>query len=269
MKKYLSLVRYELKTILKDPMSLFMMLYPFLMLFLMGFVLPAILERTADPDSAATRITLLISFVVTLAVNGYVGGALLGFSLLDNKDENTLVNIAVSPIRVSGYTAFKLVYAFLFGVLSNLILLGGMVWIAKDKYVVMMPGGLRVGLLDSLTFWNILAFSVVSSLFAPTVALALPMVAKNKIEGFALMKSGGFIVMIPVLALLTAFTDWKQYLLGIVPNFWPVKALLNLTMGTSNPADLPFWGYMAIGTVMQLAFCTLFFALFIKKSELK
>ena len=269
MKKYLSLVRYELKTILKDPMSLFMLLYPVLMLFLMGFVLPAVLERTADPDSPAVRITLLISFVVTLVVNGYVGGALLGFSLLENRDENTLVNIAVSPIRVSGYTAFKLVYAFLFGVLSNLVLLGGMVWIAKDAYVVMMPGGFRIGLLDALTFGNILVFSLVSSLFAPTVALILGMVAKNKIEGFALMKSGGIIVMIPVLALLDAFADWKQYLLGIVPNFWPVKAFLNLTLQTENPADLPFWGYMTIGTVMQLAVCAVFFVLFLKKSEMK
>jgi len=269
MKKYLSLVKYEMKTLLKDPMSLFMLLYPFLMLFLMGFVLPAILERTADPDSAAVRITLLISFVVTLAVNGYVGGALLGFSLLENRDENTLVNIAVSPIRVSGYTAFKLVYAFLFGIFSNLVLLGGMVWIAKDAYVVMMPGGVRIGLLDGLTFGNILVFSLVSSLFAPTVALILGMVAKNKIEGFALMKSGGLVVMIPLLALLDAFADWKQYLLGIAPNFWPIKALLNLTLGTSNPADLPFWGYMTIGAGVQVLICALFFKLFLKKSELK
>ena len=268
MKKYFSLFRYEMKTILKEPMNLFMVFYPFLMLFLTGFLLPAILERTADPDAPATRITLLISFVITLAIGGYASGVLLGFSLLENKDEKTLLNIAVSPVRVSGYTLFKILYCYVIGIISNLVLLGGMILIAKDSYVIGTPLG-PIGLLDPFGWGEVLVFSVVSGMFGPTIGLILPMIAKNKIEGFALMKSGGIIVMIPALALLPAFQDGKQYLLGIVPIFWPVKALLNLSLGSVNPVDLNYWGYMAIAAGYQVLIAFVCFRIFIKKIELR
>lgn len=269
MKKYLSLIKYEMKTIFKEPMNIFMLFFPFLMLFIAGFLLPAILDRTADPDSAAARISLLIGFVTVLAIGGYATGLLLGFSLLDNRDEKTLLNIAVSPVTVSGYTTFKICYSLLIGILSNLVMVGGMILIAKDDYVIMMAGGIRIGLFDNFGFWEVLVFSCVSSLFGPMIALVIPMIAKNKIEGFAMMKTGGLIIMIPALSLLPAFQDWKQYLLGIIPIFWPIKALLNLSLGSTNAADLSFWGYMIIGVLYEFAVCVLCFRLFIKKNELK
>jgi fluoroquinolone transport system permease protein len=267
MKKYLSLIKYEFKTILKEPMNVFLLFFPFLMLFIAGFLLPAILNRAADPDSPAARISLLIAFVTILGIGGYMSGLLLGFSLLDNRDEKTLLNIAVSPVTVSGYTTFKIVYSLVIGFLSNLVLLGGLILVAKDEYVIMTGLGTRIGLLDGLGWGEILVFSAVSSLFGPMIALVLSMIAKNKIEGFALMKTGGIIIMIPALSLLPAFQDWKQYLLGIVPIFWPVKALLNLSLGSMNSADLGFWGYMIIGVLYEVLVCVLCFRLFIKKNE--
>jgi len=55
------------------------------------------------------------------------------------------------------------------------------------------------------------------------------------------MKTGGIIVMIPLLCLLNPFMGPWQYSLGLVPNFWTVKALLNVATQTSNSADLGFW----------------------------
>jgi fluoroquinolone transport system permease protein len=268
MRKYLSLLKYEFKTLLKDPMSLFLVFFPYVMLFLLGYLLPAILERTTTPDSNGATITLLIAFVTMLAIGGYMGGVLLGFSLLENRDEKTLLNIAVSPVTVSGYTIFKIIYSYVIGVFGNIIMVGGLALFFKDRYVVWYQG-IEIGLLDKFTFGNILVFSVVSALFVPMIALVMPMIAKNKIEGFAMVKMGGLLVMIPILALLDAFLDWKQYLLGIVPLFWPVKALLNLALSSGNPADLAFWQYMVIGTIYPLILGILCFRLFIKKTELK
>ncbi|MDD3958324.1 MAG: hypothetical protein PHO96_05495, partial [Candidatus Izemoplasmatales bacterium] len=133
MKKYAGLLKYELKTLFKDSMTLFMLIYPVMMLFIMGFVLPEILEKTASADTNATTYTLLIGFVVVLSIGGFISGAMLGFSLLENKDENTLVNIAVSPITVTGYTNFKILYTYLIAIMGNFIMVGGLKICATSK----------------------------------------------------------------------------------------------------------------------------------------
>lgn len=268
MRKYMSLLKYELKNIFKEPMSLFILFFPFIMLFILGFLLPGILDKVTTPDSNATTITLLIGFVTMLAMGGYMGGLLLGFSLIDNRDEKTLINIAVSPVTVSGYTIFKIIYSYVIAVLGNLVMLGGLVLFCKDQYVVFYQG-VEIGLLANYNIWEILIYSVVSALFVPTVALTLAIVAKNKIEGFAFMKMGGLILMLPALSLLNAFQDWKQYFLGIVPMFWPIKAILIESLQLQNDANLSFTLYMIIGIVIQLAMSMLFFRLFTKKMDLK
>jgi len=268
MKKYLRLLQYEMKNILKDPMSIFLLFFPFLMLFILGYLLPAILNRVTTPDSNAATITLLIAFVTMLAMGGYMGGLLLGFSLLENRDEKTLFNIAVSPVTVSGYTLFKIIYSYIIAVLGNLVMLGGLILFCKDAYVVTYQG-FEIGLLDHFDWFEVVIYAFNSALFVPMVAMVLPMIAKNKIEGFAMMKMGGIILMIPALALLDAFLDWKQYLLGIVPLFWPIKAILIESLQISNSADLSFGMYMTIGALYQIAVGILCFRLFIRKNELK
>jgi len=99
-----------------------MIMYPFLIVFITGFIIPAILERTTDTSSAASMNTLLIGFVITLSMGGFVMGAMLGFSLLENKDENTLTNIAVSPVTVSGYATFKVVYTTIMSFFANMFM---------------------------------------------------------------------------------------------------------------------------------------------------
>lgn len=268
MKKYLALLKYELKTILKDSMGLFMLLYPLLMLFIMGFLLPEILSRTTSTDSNASAITLLIGFVVTLSIGGYIMGVMLGFSLLENKDENTLQNIAASPVRISGYTMFKIIYTYFFALLGNWVMIGGLKLVASDLYQVTYQS-VTIRLLDQISWGHVAIFAFVSGLIVPTIALVIAAIAKNKIEGFAFMKSGGFVIMMPLLALLDFFMDWKQYLLGLFPNFWYVKPLLNLALSLDQESNMPFYLYMLIGAVYTIGLSFLTYRLFIRKANLK
>lgn len=268
MKKYLVLLKYEMKTILKDPMNIFMVFFPLIMLAICAFLLPAILNATTSPDSAASAYTLLIGFTVILAMGGYISGAMLGFSLLDNKDENTLLNIAVTPITISGYATFKIVYSYVISVISNIVMLFGLKILASDAYVITLMGH-EIRLLDTISYGEGLAFSVVASLLVPAIAMIIVSVAKNKIEGFAVMKGGGLFIMIPMLALIQFFQDGKQYLLGILPNFWTFKAILNESMGYGTSANLPFWAYLLIGGVYTTALAYLSLRMFLKKVNMK
>lgn len=265
MRKYFTLLRYEFKTLVKDPMNLFMLIYPFLILFLCGWMMPAILTR-ANASSAASRITLLLSFALCISSGGYMTGTMLGFSLLENRDENTLSSIAVTPLSLKGYTVFKSIYAFVFSFLGNLIMVGGLKLIAADSYVIVL-GTLSISLLGNISYFEIIVFSLVAALIVPFFGGAFAAIAKNKIEAFAIMKTGGIIIMIPMLVLLEAFSGGWQYVLGIAPNFWPMKALLNIAMESSNSADLDFWLYMAIGTVYQIILSAVALKIFLKKAE--
>lgn len=268
MKKYAVLLKYEMKTIIKDPMNFFMVFFPLMMLAICAYLLPAVLKATTTPDSAASAYTLLIGFTVILAMGGYISGAMLGFSLLDNKDENTLLNIAVTPITISGYAIFKITYSFVLSVVSNIVMLFGLKWLASDAYVITMMG-IEIRLLDSISYGEALMFSLVASLLVPAIAMIIVSVAKNKIEGFAVMKGGGLFIMIPMLAIMEYFQGGKQYLFGILPNFWTFKAILNESMGYSSAANLPFWAYMMVGAIYTILISILSLRLFLKKVNMK
>lgn len=267
MKKYWKLLQYEMKTILKEPMNVFMLVYPVMMLVICAYVLPAILGAV-DAGESGQAISLLIAFALILALGGFLMGAVLGFSLLDNKDENTLINIAASPIRVSGYAGFKIAYSFALSVIANLILLGGLKALASDVYTVTYYT-VTIRLLDAISWWDVVWFSLVSSLLVPAIAMVIASVAKNKIEGFAFMKMGGLVVFIPVLSLLPVFQDWKQYLLGIVPIFWPLKAVLNEALMLQNDANAPFWVYMVVGAIYTALLGFLSLRGFLKKVNVR
>ncbi len=268
MKKYIGLLGYELKTIFKGSLNLFMVFYPFLMLFLIGYLMPAIVHKTTAADSNAAAITLLVGFAVIAAMGGFISGALLGFSLLENKDENTLQNIAVTPITISGYAVFKTIYCFALSFLGDLILLGGLKLFASEAFTINY-GGISIGLLDNLQWLHIVVFSAASGLIVPTFAMLIASMAKNKIEGFAFMKSSGLVIMLPLLTLLPAFQDWKQYLLGVVPNFWTIKPILNLALSSQEASNLNFYLYMLIGSGYMIVLALLCYRLFLKKAYLK
>jgi len=269
MKKYLKLIQYEFKTIIKDPMSRFMVFYPFLMLFILGFLLPEIVNKTTSGiESSGAVYTLLIGFVMSLAIGGYVMGAMLGFSLIENKDERTILSIAVTPITVKGYATFKIIYTYCFAILTNIIIVGGTKLIASAKYVINMGAG-EIRLFDNISYPQVILFSLANCLLIPAIALVFGAFAKNKVEGFAFVKGGGILMMAPLLIVLPAFSDAKQYILGILPNFWAIKGVLNIALQSTEPSNLSFIGYLAFGGVYSVFISIIALNFFVKKSGLK
>ncbi len=264
MNKYWSLFRYELKTLLRDPLNLFMLIYPLFMLGFVGWLIPELLKRSGvDTQGPEYALSMLLLFTLILAIGGFISGVILGFSLLENKDDQTIKAIAVSPISVMGYTLFKITYTFIFGVLGTLVLLFGMKYLFGDTFS--FAYGETVFGLREISNVDIILFSLVSSLMTPTAGVLMAAIAKNKIEGFALMKSGGIVFMIPLLILLDSFGDWKQFLLGVAPNFWAVKGFYNLALNIQGPNDLAYGWYLLIGSVYLIVLAALSIRWFVKR----
>lgn len=262
MGKYISLLRYELKTILRDPMSLFMCCFPLLVLALSAFVFPSVFGSMAADEQGMLQIVMLIMLIVILTFGSYFISAMATFLMLDHKDECTLNTIAVTPIGASGYLRFKMAYVYVLSVIATLIVFFGTKYIAGEHYSI---GG--VSLFDNVGVIKIVAFSLVSSLFVPALTLFQSAFARNKVEGFAYIKGTGLVLFIPILMLLDVMQGGWQYALGVFPNFWAAKGMLLELFPMPNAANLSFPLYLAIGAALNLLVIVAAYRLFLKKTQ--
>ena len=233
------------------------------MLLMSAFAIPAMLD-SAEGNQAAAKYGTLIAFITFISIGVFMLAAMLAFVLLDRKDERTLFTIAATPLSVKGYITVQIVYHFVLAVIMNLIVIGGTKLFASDSYTYTV-GNVTVRMFQDLTYGKIIVFSIVASLYMPALGLLLGGLSKNKIEGFAYMKSSGFLIFIPLLLLFDAFNGGLQYVLGIAPNFWSTKALMTTVM-PAGEADINFWWYMLIGAVYSVALIIPAYKFFIKRS---
>lgn len=262
MGKYLSLLKYELKTIIRDPINLYMLLFPIIVLGLSSFVFPMIIESIDPAREATLKITMLLLLVVILAIGSFFLAAMATFLLLDHKDENTLNSIAVTPAGASGYLKFKMAYIYLMSVIGNIVILLGTRLIAGDRYTIQ-----GMSLFDNINISHIISFAVVNGIFTPAMGLLQGAYARNKVEGFAFIKGTGMLVLVPALMILEAFQGGLQYVLGVFPNFWAIKGMLLKLMPVDNGANLSYPIYLLIGGVYNIILLAFAYRLFIKKAQ--
>ena len=255
------MLKYEFKNIVRDKMTLLLLVYPLLIILAGAYLIPALLENYASGEGTQTTgITVII--IVLASIAPFITAAMLGFNLLDHRDENTLNTIRVTPLSLKGYIVFKGVYGYTLSVFASFFSLFGVKHLSGEGYTL---GG--VNLWDSFVWSDMLVFALVASLFTPLFALALGALAKNKIEGFAYMKSSGLFIMAPVLAVLSSMQDYKQYILGIVPIFWPVKGLLVSADLLSHESNLPPILYYIIGILYMSGLTIVLYKWFEKKTQ--
>jgi len=260
-KKYLTLFRYEVKTIYRDIFQIFLLLFPILLLLMSVLLFPAVF-RSIGENEAVVRYTTLIMIIMLVSFGTFLVGAMGSFLLLEHKDEKTINTISVTPFGLKGYLLFKIVYIYVFAVISILIVILGTKLLASGEYVIA-----GVSLFENIDFLHILTYSLVAGLFAPALALFQAAFAKNKVEGFAIMKLSGMAAMIPVIMVLETFRNGLQYVLGIFPNFWAVKAFMLELYPVGGSADLPYYAYLGVGAVFSLVILGLCNGIFQKKVQ--
>ena len=153
-------------------------------------------------------------------------GVIIGFLLLDERDDRTLSALQLTPLTLRGYLIYRLTLPIALSVVLTLAVF----WIADL---------VEVGAAE------LLIASMAAGLLAPIFALFLAGFANNKVQGFALSKANG-VITIPPLAAWFVDEPW-QWLFGVVPTYWPIKTFWQLQAGASD------WGiYLAVSIVFQL-----------------
>jgi fluoroquinolone transport system permease protein len=179
-------------------MYAFLLAYPLLMALIAYFLMPYLEEQGAG---IATHIATLIFILI----NGFMFGAITGFTLLDDQDDNVLLSLKITPINVNHYIGIKLLISYVLGVIGTLLII------------------ISSGFINIVDPINLIFILTLSPLHGPIVALLVNAFATNKVEGFVIMKLSGIIIMAPIAALF--MTDWKELFLSIIPGFWPARLI--------------------------------------------
>lgn len=239
----LALAKFELRNLLRDRMTLIMFFWPLVLGSLGKYLIVNEIVEGQVLGVTAMMISLLA---------GFAYGAMGGFSLLDDRDDQVFVSIQISPVSLAHYIWFKVCFVFVFAVLAGFF----MIWYIGTFY---------------LTVFEIFIISVLSALQVPVVAFLINAFAKNKVEGFVTMKATGFLLLFPIGGFF--FLDAKEWLFAVAPAHWPAKAVQASMLRPHIEAglvemNLTFQQYLSIGFLYNLLLIIAAYKFFKKKNHL-
>ena len=238
-----TLSKFELKNLVRDRMTAVMILYPLLLGWLGKYLI--------DNRMVEGQVLGVIAMMVSLMV-GFAYGAMAGFSLLDDRDDQVLTSIRISPVPLAFYVWFKIVFIYVIAVLAGFFLM----WFIGDF---------------ALSAGEILLVSMLSSLQVPIVAFLVNAFAHNKIEGFITMKASGFLLLLPIGSFF--FLDAKEWLFSFAPGHWAGKALQYSLMRPLIDSglmemNLNFYQYVGIGFLYNFLLIAVIYRFFVKKNDM-
>ena len=229
----------DMRNVGRDEMLRWMVFLPLLLALLMRFGWPALVRQLqiSYQFDLLPYTTLLMSFL-TIGIPA-VFGMVIGFLLLDERDEGSLIGLQVTPLSLNNY----LIYRLGMPILLTLVLV-----------LVSLP----LAGISTFSLGQLVLLALVSAPMAPLLAVFLAAFASNKVQGFALAKGAGTFFVVPLVAYFMEGT-W-QWAFGLMPTFWAPKLYWLFSDG------LPFaWLVGLVGFVYQLLWVYLLARRFNKK----
>jgi fluoroquinolone transport system permease protein len=184
---------------------------------------------------------LILSFFLLLEVP-MLFGLVYGLLILDEKDDRALVALQVTPVSLDSYIFYRFIVTFLMSVV----------------YIILTI--MASGLLSGSQLLRLAPAVLLSGLQAVLILEILISLANNKVEGLAIMKGTGIMLIGPLVAFFLE-SNW-EILLGVLPTYWPAKAFWLVWEGESSIL------YILIGLVYTLILITLLYRRFRRKYAL-
>lgn len=226
--------RKDMKIIGRDSFLIFMFVYALIIAGVLRFLMPWLNEYLIGAGvmpGEFVEIPLSDVFPMLVAYMAFYAGAMLigcifGFVLIDEKDQNTLTAMMVTPVPMRQYVLYRagapVVFAF--------VVILGMTQVINQAL---------------LPFWQMVLFSLAASLTAPIITLLVSVAAANKIEAFAYLKFGGVAGMFIMIGYFVP--EPLQWLFGLIPPFWVAKGYWLALEGREI-----WWLAWGVGVVSQL-----------------
>lgn len=219
----------DARRVRRDAMLRWMIFLPILITFAIRLLLPEIITRLAAWVSIEVH-TYYLSLMSALffVLVPFIWGMLSGFLLLDERDDRTLSALQVTPLHLSHYLLYRLALPSLLSVASTALLY-------PFAGLMTLPGTER------------LLLALAAAPLAPLIALLLAALAQNKVQGLAMTKASGLLILPALAAALVPF-PWR-WLFAPIPTFWPTQAVWQALEGGSAYAF-----FLVGGFVFQMLF---------------
>jgi fluoroquinolone transport system permease protein len=239
MKRLSILLSSEIKSTVRDEILIIIACVPIFLTFLIRFGEPPLRNLfTGLVDLTRHHGTIV---AVLTSMTPMMFGWLIGFKLLDDRDEHTISAIAVTPLTKRGYLIYRTVLVLALSFLLNTAL-------------IPLTG------LSGIVFTRFVPVSLMASLEAPIMALVLAAFAGNKVEGLAVAKFMGIFGAAPALPFY--IHSPFVYAAGITPFFWTGKAL-SISAGPAGP----YIAAVAAGFAVHLVYLAVFLKIFNRRAE--
>ena len=215
----------DVKSVARDSMLRWLIGMPIVFALAFRWGVPALNEWLGERYAfdLTPHYPLLASFLVLMVPT--LMGSVVGFLLLDHKDDRTLTALQVTPLTVEGYLAYRIAVPMVVS-------------------VPVMMASIAIADLVTMGVVPALAASVQAAPAAPLYALFVAAFAANKVQGFALLKGVGVLTWPPVIAWFIS-SPW-QVAFGIDPLYWPLKLFWMLEAGEPRA-----WLYFLAGLTYQ------------------
>jgi fluoroquinolone transport system permease protein len=228
----------DAKTVGRDSLLRGTLVLPLMIALLTRFVMPALaLQIGAATGLELSRFQAPIMSAALLLITPVIGGLVVGFLLLDQRDDRTLAALQVTPLPLRAYLAYRLAAPMLLSLAMMLV---------AFPLAGLAEAGIAAVLLAALA----------AAPLAPLIALGLACFAENKVQGLALLKGASILLIAPIAAIFVP-PPW-QWALGIAPTFWPAR--LYWALGAGEPG---WWAYLLAG----LAYQALLLAMLLRRFE--
>jgi fluoroquinolone transport system permease protein len=199
---------------------------PLMIAMLTRLVVPILAQQISAAtglDVAAYQAQIMSGAL--LLITPTICGLIVGFLLLDQRDDRTLAALQVTPLPPRAYLAYRLAAPLLLSLAMTVV---------AFPLAGLASAGIAAVLLAALT----------AAPLAPLVALGLATYAENKVQGLALLKGCSVLMIAPIAAIFVS-APW-EWVLGIAPTFWPARLYWALGMGEPS-----WWIYMLAGLAYQ------------------
>jgi len=228
------LAAHDTRLIGRDSFLIYLFVYITLIAVVLRYLLPYLNTRIAEtgllPHPLSDWYPMLVAYFL-IFLGAALVGMVFGFVLLEEKDDNTLKALLVTPLPLRRYVAYRVTVSMALAFVEVIV----SVWITN---VAVPP------------LWQLAIIAAGAALSAPITALYFAALAENKVQGLALTKFTGIAGFLIPLAWFTP--EPLQFLFGLFPPYWISKAYWLSLAG--NPYWLAAW---SLGVLLQTALIVL------------
>ncbi|NQT64146.1 MAG: hypothetical protein HQ556_14400 [Candidatus Marinimicrobia bacterium] len=230
----------DLKLIVRDSTLVMAVFGPLAITILLFFlpVIESLIQTKFSFDPSPYRL-FIVSFLSLIP--GMLFAMIYGFIILDERDEDVIDFISITPLRKEGYLTYKLI-------MPMLLSAGFFLFIIYATALVQLNPIHAMGI------------AIMVAIEAAIGTLFLVAFSENKVEDLAFSKLLG--IMYLAIPLVFFWNSSWHWLSAFLPPFWIAKAFVH-----SQTSSIWIWGDFFLGTAVHLFVLQYFLRVFLRRQN--